>query len=212
MNVDVLDVILTSRTTGSNISSLSKSDSSHKEMNWTTIEKDREEISHEKNVPTKPEKKKPQSRIPGENEKQGRKSGPCSPKKKRQTSPRGVKCTYQGLKRSERLARKTEFDQVYRRGHRLVTRFFIAYILKKDEGPLRLGVVASRKVGNSVLRGRAKRFLRLVFRKNRPEEVVSADLVLIARTSTNAVGYKEIEKEYVKRIYRELEKNYRDNR
>jgi ribonuclease P protein component len=123
-----------------------------------------------------------------------------------------VKCAYQGLKKSERLSRKSEFDRVYRNGNRLVTPFFVAYILWKNKGQLRLGVVASRKVGNSVLRGRAKRRLREAFRLNRPESAVSADLVLIARAAINAVGYKEIEKEYVQRVYRELENVYRDHR
>ncbi len=176
------------------------------------IEKSREEISHEKNFPTKPETKEPKSRFPGENEEQSRKSGSGSTKTKRKTSSHGVKCAYRGLKKSERLARKSEFDRVYRNGNRVVTRFFVAYHLKKSEGPLRLGVVASRKVGNSVLRGRAKRYLREAFRLNRPEKTVSADLVLIARKAMNAVGYKEIEKEYVQRVYRELEKAHREDR
>lgn len=212
MNVCVVNVVLTSQTAGSNISSLSKTDSKHGEIKCSPIEKGREEISHEKNFPTKPETKEPKSRFPGEDEEQRRKSGSGSTKKKRKTSPSGVKCAYRGLKKSERLARKSEFDRVYRNGNRWVTRFFVAYILKKNEGPLRLGVVASRKVGNSVLRGRAKRFLREAFRLNRPEGAASADLVLIARAAINAVGYKEIEKEYVQRVYRELEKVHRDHR
>lgn len=48
----------------------------------------------------------------------------------------------------------------------------------------RLGVIASRRVGNAVARNRAKRRLRAVFRLGQNTLPADCDLVLVARKST----------------------------
>jgi len=54
--------------------------------------------------------------------------------------------------------------------------------LRQGEGAtLRLGVVASRKVGGAVARARARRLLREAFRRNRRRLRGAADVVLVAR-------------------------------
>ncbi len=120
--------------------------------------------------------------------------------------------SYRGLKKSDRLELKAEFDRAYKQGRRFFGHFFVAYVLAKQDGPLRLGVVASRKVGNAVERGRAKRLLREAFRSNRPAEDVSADVVLIARSSINEASYQEVEKAYARTISRVFEKSSGDSR
>lgn len=72
-------------------------------------------------------------------------------------------------------------------------------------GPLRVGVVASRRVGGAIDRNRAKRRLRNVFRRNRPFTPVAADVVLIARAAISQASYSEVEKAYVWGVGRELE-------
>ncbi len=72
-------------------------------------------------------------------------------------------------------------------------------------GPLRVGVVASRRVGGAIERNHAKRRLRDVFRRNRPAVAVAADVVLIARPTISQASYREIEKTYVGAVGRALE-------
>ena len=56
--------------------------------------------------------------------------------------------------------------------------------LRSGEGAaMRLGVVASRKVGNAVKRARAKRRLREVFRTHRSLLSGDVDVVLVARAA-----------------------------
>ena len=106
----------------------------------------------------------------------------------------------------KRLRRKRDFERAYREGKRLVNPFFVAFALETTEGLVRAGVVASRKVGGAVVRNRAKRLLREVFRKERPRAGVSADLVLVARGALAEASYHEVEASYRRGVGRWLDK------
>lgn len=56
--------------------------------------------------------------------------------------------------------------------------------LPADSGSPRLGVTASRKVGNAIVRGRAKRLVREAFRATRELWPPGVDLVVIVKRST----------------------------
>jgi ribonuclease P protein component len=84
--------------------------------------------------------------------------------------------------------------------------YFVAFVLERSDGPLRLGVVASRKVGDAVSRNRAKRLLREAFRQNKPRRGVSADLVLVARRAIVDASVAEVEASFSRAVGRVLEK------
>ena len=88
----------------------------------------------------------------------------------------------------------------------MVCRFFVAFVVPRGVGPLRLGVVASRRVGGAVTRNRAKRLLREVFRRRRPHQEVSADVVLVARGAITKARYHDVETAYVRNVGKVLEK------
>lgn len=68
-------------------------------------------------------------------------------------------------------------------GLRRATPGFVIQAKPLSTGPLRFGFTASRKVGNAVVRNRAKRRLRALVDKVAPQLGLSGwDLVLIART------------------------------
>jgi ribonuclease P protein component len=102
--------------------------------------------------------------------------------------------------------RKKDFEEAYSKGRKLHGKLFIAYIRMRRRGGVRLGVVASRRVGGAVERNRAKRLLREVFRKNKPEKAVPADVVLIARSLIKNAKYSDVEKDYIQGVFRTLEK------
>ena len=62
------------------------------------------------------------------------------------------------------------------------------------KGP-RIGIVASRKVGNAVTRNRIKRFIREFFRLYRGVIKRCEDIVVIVRPKTGIRGYAEAEEE-----------------
>jgi ribonuclease P protein component len=61
----------------------------------------------------------------------------------------------------------------------------------------RLGVITSRRIGSAVVRSRARRLLREVFRQHQHDLARPTEIVLIARQSISRKGYSEVESDFV---------------
>jgi ribonuclease P protein component len=88
------------------------------------------------------------------------------------------------VQRRNRLSRSRDFDDVYRRGRSVSTRFLTLYWFTREEtvGAPRLGLAVPREVGNAVVRNRIKRQLRELFTE-RLDRVPSAnDYVIKVRS------------------------------
>jgi len=67
----------------------------------------------------------------------------------------------------------------------------------RTDGSSRLGVTASRKIGNAVIRARAKRRLRELYRLRQSTTVTEAvDLVVNARRSCVLVSWQILERDF----------------
>ena len=88
--------------------------------------------------------------------------------------------------RHVRLRARAEFTAVQDGGRRVSTAYFTMLGLSNAHNCDRLGIIASRRMGGAVLRNRAKRRLREIFRFEAPDQTRQdgapyVDLVVIPR-------------------------------
>jgi len=81
-----------------------------------------------------------------------------------------------------RVRKRSEFLKIQDGGQRVSTqRFVLILSASAAAGSPRLGITASRRVGNSVVRSRAKRLVREAFRATRDLWPSGVDLVVIVK-------------------------------
>jgi ribonuclease P protein component len=100
--------------------------------------------------------------------------------------------------RGMRIKQGRDFSRIRQEGQRLVTGCLIANWRKLPRGSqARLGVVTSKKIGNAVVRSRARRLLRETFRVHQHDLAEPLDLVLVARASIVTKGLPSVEKDFL---------------
>ncbi|WP_437579830.1 ribonuclease P protein component [Sorangium sp. So ce887] len=122
--------------------------------------------------------------------------------------PRSSASSPSSFPRGRRIRKRTDFVRIQNGGHRVNTRHLLILVAAPIDAPARgaengaapapvpsaprLGLVASRKVGDAVARNRAKRLLREAFRRFPelfPERV---DIVVILRTGAGSLGLDDV--------------------
>ncbi len=87
----------------------------------------------------------------------------------------------QSFLKSERLLKRSQFEFVMARGQKCRVENLCTIIYLPNSLPhKRLGIIASKKVGNAVVRNRAKRRIREIFRRNKNLGAPALDLVVIS--------------------------------
>ncbi len=100
--------------------------------------------------------------------------------------------------RAARLKQSRDFGRVREGGERLALGCLIANWQRLTAGSMsRLGVITSGKLGGAVVRSRARRLLREVFRVHRHEFEQPIDLVLVARQSIVGKRFADVERDFL---------------
>ena len=94
---------------------------------------------------------------------------------------------------SESLKKNADFRNVYRNGKSYANKYLVMYVLENNKEINRLGISASKKVGNSVVRHRFARLVRESYRLHENIFNSGLDIVVVARKSAASVGFAEIE-------------------
>jgi ribonuclease P protein component len=99
--------------------------------------------------------------------------------------------------KARRVRRSREYQRAFKTGIRVHGRFFTLVMAPNDASAVRLGIVASRKLGDAVIRNRAKRLIREVFRQSVPSaSAAGVDVVVIPRIELLSTPYASLEDDF----------------
>jgi ribonuclease P protein component len=108
------------------------------------------------------------------------------------------------LKKENRLTKKNEFDNVFKRSKASSGRFVFLKVLENDLGISRFGFIVSSKISKrAVIRNKIKRRLREIIQKNIINIEKGLDVVILARPNIINCDFGEI-KEDTERLFKKL--------
>jgi ribonuclease P protein component len=131
-----------------------------------------------------------------------------------QSPPRGSQAPYAGLifvnaplplrfGPEQRVKLGRDFQRTKTQGRRIVNGCLILnWVENAKSATPRLGVITSRKIGGAVVRTRARRLLREVFRRNQHRVARGVDVILVARNSIVEKRCGEVERDFVEALRR----------
>jgi ribonuclease P protein component len=100
-----------------------------------------------------------------------------------------------GFGAGEHIRKRSDFERAYKGGTRLTSRLMTVFFVATElDGP-RLGLAATRKLGSAVVRNRARRLVREVFRHHKPTGAM--DVVVVPRREMLDVPYRTLEAEFL---------------
>jgi ribonuclease P protein component len=109
----------------------------------------------------------------------------------------GSPAPMQRLTRERRLRHRTDYLKIQKQAVRVVSPHFVFLLAPRiPAAPSRLGVTATRKVGNSVVRNRAKRLVREVYRRSPGFVPEGVDLVVVVRSALTNMRMQQVLEEW----------------
>lgn len=94
---------------------------------------------------------------------------------------------------AQHIRRRADFERAYETGIRLSGRLMTVFVKSNDVEHARLGIAATRKIGGAVVRNRAKRLTRELFRHLKPDTGV--DIIVVPRREFSDAPYLDLERE-----------------
>ena len=79
------------------------------------------------------------------------------------------------------LNKNKDFLVLYKKGRSIVSKAVVIYFRQNGLPYNRFGITAGKKVGNAVMRNRAKRIIRQAYRENEIFFPIGLDIVFVAR-------------------------------
>ena len=92
------------------------------------------------------------------------------------------------------LRNKDDFTRIYKKGKSIGDRYIVLFYRKNHLSYKRIAFLASKKVGNSVKRNRARRLMRESYRSLGEQMKDGYDIIFIARNSINDRKMQEVDR------------------
>ena len=105
----------------------------------------------------------------------------------------------------QRIRRHADFQDVYANGLRVSGRYYTLFSKPNGLTVGRLGIAATKKMGGAVVRNRAKRLIREVFRRN--DIAPGFDIVVVPRRELLSTSLTTLEAEYRASVTRRVLKS-----
>lgn len=101
------------------------------------------------------------------------------------------------MKRFNSLKKNKDFQSVYRTGRSYANKYLVMYVRDTEREDTRIGISASKKIGNSVVRHRFARLVRESYRLNKEKVAGGKDIVVVARAAAKDKNFATIESAYL---------------
>ena len=92
------------------------------------------------------------------------------------------------------LSKNSDFSDIYKKGKSVGDKYVVLFYRMNRLGYNRTGFLASKKVGNSVKRNRAKRLMKESYRNICDKLPIGYDFIIIARNTISGKGCADVEK------------------
>lgn len=99
--------------------------------------------------------------------------------------------------------KKNKFKNVFDKEKTYFTKYLVAYItdeIELEDKKIDIGIIVSKKVGNSVIRHRYTRLIREVFRLNSELFPDGISVIVIAKRNILEKSYDQIEEDFLRLI------------
>jgi ribonuclease P protein component len=96
------------------------------------------------------------------------------------------------MKNTFKLKKNFDFRKVYAKGSSIASKHIVFFWLKNEQSYNRVGFLASKKVGKSVVRNRARRLMKETFRIYKEKIKQGYDFVFIARYTIKDATYHDV--------------------
>ncbi len=97
------------------------------------------------------------------------------------------------------------FLYLYRKGKCIVSRNVVIYVRKNNRPFNMLGITAGKKVGNAVMRNRAKRVIRQAYMENETLFPLGIEIVIVARAPVTKIKSDVLSGYFKNKAVREIE-------
>ncbi|UHA75367.1 ribonuclease P protein component [Paenibacillus sp. 481] len=99
------------------------------------------------------------------------------------------------MQKKYRLRDRADFSRVYRHGRSFANHQLVVYVFHRPQVErFRVGVSASKKIGNAVVRNRVRRLIKEIVRHQGEKVVDHVDIIFIVRKGAVGLSYDQLAK------------------